>query len=303
MSSSILIGASLSHMGKGCLESCLDDYVALSRDLLLNSVEIKFEREKDRPSIWPWEVNDALINVTTKFTSTGIHLPYLYLNPIAANPRIARESIDQLKQSICKAAKLKAGYVVLHAHGYCSGSTMEEQIISWRGVLSELTECAEDNFIYLAVENCDLLHDLAQLVEMIKSLDSKWLGITLDIGHAHIRRVATISSTNYPIKDLMLRTCDLFLPLNLTTRNMPFEKYTSLEKFIESNVHYIKAVHIHDYDGKNDHLSLGQGKINFSFLKTLKKLFQGPYIFESDINNDYQIFKQSYRRFLELCEI
>jgi sugar phosphate isomerase/epimerase len=135
---------------------------------------------------------------------------------------------------------------------------------------------------------------------MVRSVNSEWIGITLDIGHAHIRQVAPLSS--YPINDLLLRVSDLLLPLSVIKKNMPYETYGSLKKFVASEGELIRVVHIHDYDGKKDHLPLGKGKINFSLLSALRKAFKGPYILEIALENPYHDFEANYRQFVELME-
>lgn len=94
---------------------------------------------------------------------------------------------------------------------------------------------------------------------------------------------------------------DIFLPLSFVKKNMPYESYSSIENFIESEIDLISVIHIHDYNGRRDHLPIGKGKINFSFMSKLKN-FRGPFILEIEFENHYEDFKGSYlalRRLLE----
>jgi len=81
---------------------------------------------------------------------------------------------------------------------------------------------------------------------------------------------------------------------------MPYEKYGSIENFIKAEKELIYAVHVHDYDGRKDHLGIGEGKIDFSFLSELREDFKGPYILEIEFNNYCKDFKRNYEKFVKL---
>ena len=300
MNESRIIGASLGGFKGLMLEKAMELYLNLSKDFDLNAVEIRFEKEIGKPSLWSWEVNGNIKDFLENFEVKGAHLPFVYLNPICPNPKIRNESINQLKDAIERASELEMNYAVMHARGFAYGLTYEQQIREWRGVIKELAECAKDNSILLTLENADFLSNLKELISVVKEVNSKWLKITLDVGHAHIRSVPPLST--YPAKDLALRAVDFFLPLSLIKKNMSYEEYDSVENFIKSEHDLISNVHIHDYNGRRDHLAIGEGKIDFSFLVELKRNFKGPYIFEVGFENHYDDFEKNYRRFKELME-
>ena len=299
MNESKIIGASLGGFKNLTFEEAAKLYLKLSNDFDLNAVETRFEKEIGKPSLWPWEVDREVIDFLANFEITGAHLPFAYLNPISPNPKIRIESINQLKAAIKKASELGMNYCVMHARGFAYGLTYEQQIEEWKEVVKELTEYAKDNSILLTVENADFLSNLKDLVGVVKAINSKWLKITLDIGHAHIRSVPPLSS--YPVKDLALRYMDIFLPF-LIKRSMPYEEYGSVANFIKSEHNLISNMHIHDYNGRRDHITIGDGKIDFSFLKELKRNFKGPYIFEAGFENHYDDFEKNYKKFKELME-
>ena len=296
MKESKIIGVSLGSFKGLTLEKAMKLCLRLSNDFDLKAVEICFERGGRRPSLWPWETNKGIFNFLKNFDSTGAHLPFVYLNPISPNSKIKEESIRQLKEAIEKASELDMNYVVMHARGFNYALTQEQEFEKWEKVIEKLVEFAEKNSILLTLENADALHDLSLLVKLVREVNSKWLRITLDVGHAHIRRVAPLST--YPVKDLALRISDFFLPLFIK-KNMPYEEYGSLRNFVKSEKDLITTVHVHDYNGRKDHLPIGDGKINFSFLSELKG-FKGPYIFEMELQNHYKDFKKAYSRFREL---
>ena len=297
MLSSMIIGASLGGFKGLTLEQAIELYSKLSGDFDLKAVEIRFEKEGERPALWHWEANRKLRNFLNNFEVKGAHLPFVYLNPISQNPYIKETSITQLKEAIKVASGLGMNYCVMHARGFNYALTQEEKFEEWKRIVIELSEFAEKNSILLTVENADFFHDLSLLVGLVREVNSKWLRITLDVGHAHIRKVAPLST--YPLKDLALRISDFFLQLSLIKKNMPYEKYGSLRNFIKLNKDLIAVLHVHDYNGREDHLPIGEGKINFSFLSELRD-FKGPYIFEVELQNHYEDFRKTYYKFREL---
>lgn len=296
MLSSMIIGTSLGGFKGLTLEQAIELYSKLSRNFDLKSVEIRFEKEGNRPALWHWKAYKKLRNFLKNFEVKGAHLPFVYLNPISKNPYVKEMSITQLKEAIKVASDLEMNYCVMHARGFNYALTQEEKFEEWKRIVKELSEFAEKNSILLTVENADFLHDLSLLVRLVREVNSKWLRITLDIGHAHVRKVAPLST--YPLKDLALRISDFFLPLSFIKRNMPYEKYGSLRNFIKLNKDLIAVVHVHDYNGREDHLPIGEGKINFSFLSELRD-FKGPYIFEVEFQNHYEDFRKTYYKFKE----
>lgn len=299
MKESKIIGASLGGFNSLTLEKAMVLYLKLSNDFDLNAVEIRFEKERGRPSLWSWETDNGLIDFLANFEVTGAHLPFVYLNPISLNPKIRKESINQLKGAIARASELEMSYTVMHARGFAYELTHEQQIEEWKEVIKELTEYARDNLILLTLENADFLSNLKELISVVKEVKSKWLKITLDVGHAHIRRVPPLSS--YPVKELALRGLDIFLPFFIK-KNMPYEEYGSVANFIKSEHDLIANVHVHDYNGRRDHIAIGEGKINFSLLAELKNNFKESYILEVGFENHYRDFEKNYRRFMELME-
>jgi len=296
----MISGASLGSFKGLDLKDAIELYSKLSNDFELNAVEIRFEKEGGRPSSWTWEMNDEIAHFLENFEVAGAHLPFAYLNPISPNPRIKEESLNQLKAGIEKASELNMDYCVMHARGFVYGLTYEQQLKEWEEVLKELTEHAKDNSILLTLENADFLSNLNDLVTELKKVNSKWLKMTLDIGHAHIRSVPSLSS--YPMKELVLRGLDTFLPFFIK-KNMPYEEYGSLKNFIKSEHDLISNMHLHDYNGRRDHITIGDGKKDLSFLSELKKDLNGQYILEVGFENNDTDCEKNYKRFTELRKI
>jgi len=295
----VIIGASLGGFKKLTFEEAVNTYLKLSRDFNLNAVEIRFEKESGRPSLWPWEVDSKVKSFLEKFKVAGAHLPFVYINPISPNPKIREASVEQLKDAIRKSAELGMAYTVMHARGLALGLSDGEQFDEWLKLIRELTSYAKENSILLTIENADFLWNLADVAMIVRKINSEWLRMTFDVGHAHLRKVPPLQ--RYPIKELFLRGLDATLPSSFPIKkNMPYEKYGSIENFIKTEKDLIYAVHIHDYDGRRDHLGIGEGKIDFSFLSELRGNFKRPYILEIEFNNHYEDFKRNYKKFVKL---
>jgi len=295
----MFIGASLACFGGLTLEQSMKLYSQLTSDLNLNAVEIRLEKELKRPSLWHWEINAKVAEFLSNYEISGAHLPFVNLNPISPNPQIRDVSMSQIKDCIRIAADLGMSYTVMHARGFFQGLTEEQFTDEWIKILKELAEYAQDSSIILTLENADYFWNLEEITNIIKIVDSNWLRMTLDIGHAHIRNVGPLLS--FPIKDLGLRVLDIFLPFVLYT-NMPYEKFRSMREFIRKENELILVAHIHDYNGRKDHLRIGEGKINFSFLSELNKNSKCIFIFESNNMSNFNIFAKNYRLFTKLIK-
>ena len=296
----MIIGASLGSFMGLTLEDGMQLYLELLNDFDIKAVEIRFEKELSRPSLWAWEESDKLIDFLSNFEVKGAHLPFVYLNPVSPNPGIRDESLSQLKMAITKAAELNMNYAVMHAKGFAHGLTHAQQLAEWERVIEELADYAESCSILLTVENCDFLGNLKELATIIRKIDSKWLKITLDVGHAHIRRIRQSNHLlPYSLAGLVLKAFDMTPAPILSGKYMPYEEYGSIKNFLESELDLVFNLHIHDYDGKSDHLAIGSGKIDFSFLPIVAGL---PLIIEAEFDNHYQDFKRNYEKLANLVE-
>ena len=298
MNRPILIGASLGSFKVLEFKRALELYLRLSNDFNLNAVELRFEKERRRPSQWYWEANHDLVDFLDIFEIKGVHLPFVDLNPISQNQRIRKESITQLKGAIDKASELNVDYVVMHARGFIYGYTHEEQLNEWKSVIKEIAYYAEKKSIVLTIENADFLSNLKDLVNVIRETKSKSLKLTLDVGHAHMRRVYPL--TEHPLRKVFLKMLDRTSLSFITKIFMPYEEYGTFKNFLKSELDLIFNFHLHDYDGRKDHISLQEGKIDFSFLSLLKNNFKGSFIFEVKFENNYDDFAKNFKRFMDL---
>ncbi len=293
----MIVGASLGSFKGLRLEPAMKLYLRLSREFNLGAVEIRLENEEGRPSVGAWEIEDKITDFLANFEVAGAHLPLIDLNPISLNPGLKAESMRQLKIAIDKAAQLNMKYAVMHARGLARGLTREQQMSQWEQVIGQLARHAEEHSILLTVENADFLSNLKELAAMVRRINSPWLKITLDTGHAYVRRVR--QSTGYPLTALALKALDMtFVPL-VSSKYMPYEDYGSIKNFLKSELDLIYNLHIHDHNGWRDHVTIGKGKIDFSFIPRVKEL---PLIIEAEFQNHYQDFKKNYKRLVNLAE-
>lgn len=289
----MIIGASLGSFHNISLNEAIRVYSRLSDSLNLTSIELRFEKELGRPSSWYWEDLSGINRQLEEYEIKGAHLPFLYLNPISPNPRIQSESNYQIKAAISKAAEISLDYVVMHARGTAYGLTHQEQSSRWAEQISLLAEHAENESILLTLENSDFFHNLKELTDVVKLINSKYLRITLDVGHAHIKPI--LAPQMSLLVSMTLRLMDVLSPILLKYRS-PFHEYKSLDNFFTLEHRIIANIHLHDYDGLSDHLSLGKGKIDFSCLRRLERscCYKGPYTFEVNLTDHIMEFKDNY---------
>ncbi len=274
----MIIGASLgSFMGLD-MDRAMELYPALSREHGLNAVEIRLEREPGRPSLWVDEIRGdfeaRLRRFLSGFKACGAHLPFIYLNPVSPNRGIAAESVRQLEAGIETAGRLGLSYALMHATGTAYGVSHGEQLDRWTGILAHLDEIAAKVGVQLTIENGAFLSDLKELADTVRKVDSR-LRITLDTGHAYAR---LSGETDHSLAGILLGVREVTRPGFHTSRNMPFEQYGSLSRFVETERGLIYSLHIHDHNGRRDHLVPGRGYIDFSFLPVVA---DRPLIIES----------------------
>jgi sugar phosphate isomerase/epimerase len=157
-------------------------------------------------------------------------------------------SIEELEKAVELAGFLGAGVVTLHPGNLTFHSQKNPEVAKKIQIssLERLAAFAEERNIILALENMPSrgLHlgkSPEEMDEIMKMVDSSHLRMTLDIGHA---------STN-----------------------------GNLSEFVRLK-RYIVNMHIHDNRGNDEHLSLGEGFINFNeFFRQLGK-YNGNIVIE-----------------------
>lgn len=183
----------------------------------------------------------------------GIHGPTESL-PIWCDDRRVSEIVQlRLRQGLAFAKALDATHMVLHSpftffgnlhvvHTYGTDLTKEIQII--HQTLGEIVADAEAQECMIVIEVCSDLHT-RPLIELVRSFQSKYVQLSLDVGHARI-----MQEYGGPTPDQWVRdAADL-----------------------------LAHVHIQDTDGLYDHhWAPGDGSINwYAFFDAVKHLNHMP---------------------------
>ena len=172
-----------------------------------------------------------------------VHAPFSDLNPASMNERVRKLTVECIRDAIEGAFELDSEVVVVHP-GYIPplwSNYVNEILDNNFSTLSEIVEMAEDYGIKIGLENMPNFKGVLgitpeSLLDIIKDIDSKNLGITFDIGHAN-------------------------------TAGNPAEFVEKLQNIGIGIIH----VHAHDNNGYDDeHLKIGEGNINF--IEVLEKL-------------------------------
>ncbi len=189
------------------------------------------------------------------------HAPFSDLNPATMNIKVKKLTIECIREAIIGTAQLDGKVVTVHP-GYIPPlwSSLPEKIIENNyNTLIEIVNIGEEHNITIGLENMPNYPGVLgttpnALKEIIKDINSKYLGITYDIGHSNTSTNGNSEEAHHHIKQL--------------------------NKIGKGIVH----VHCHDNNKKDDeHLAVGSGTINFEkVIKELKNINYNNYIsFES----------------------
>ena len=177
-----------------------------------------------------------------KFLDKGLvistHGPFFDLNPVSTDDRISQVSQKRLYDALDYAEVMSASSIVIHP-GYDDkrhGFLRDEWMEKSIEFYSELAYKASQKKIMLLLEN--VYEKCAEeILPLVKAVSENGGGFCFDTGH------------HFAFGD------------------------ESLEKWLEKAGGFIKEIHLHDNDGKNDlHLPPGKGKIDFSYLKKYLKM-------------------------------
>ncbi len=182
------------------------------------------------------EVKEVLSTVET---SVSLHAPYHDCNIATLNRGIEKEVISQLKECIETADYLGTDIVVVHP-GFIASRKYERKMVFNKMVdnFKKITSFAENFGVKICMENLSskkkaMCVGIPEIKKVLDRVNMKNLKLNLDIAHAN------------------------------TTKTGPLEYVKELKE-------YIAHVHVSDNTGEDDHLTLGQGNIDFK--KVLSKL-------------------------------
>ncbi|MHB0867843.1 MAG: sugar phosphate isomerase/epimerase family protein [Chloroflexota bacterium] len=232
-----------------------EEYFKEARELGFNWLELGCEA----PISFPHTFDDRRIarirDLRQKYeVDYGLHSAS-YVNSAEIMPRV-REAVEQhLIEYIELAAKLKAEYLVIHC-GVHFSQFMDETFTALLTTFRKAVEVAEQLDVPMVIENMNRLHPdceinyLGTTIEELKmvfdAIDSPYLGLALDVGHAHL------------------------LP-------------GGVDSFIDAFGPKLGGLHLHDNDGVLDrHWAMGSGTIDWPslFARLDKMSYQGGYTIE-----------------------
>lgn len=121
------------------------------------------------------------------------------------------------------------GATVVTAHAALPATMSPACAALWRGALARLNASAQDNSVTVGLELTEEFDRLAEL-----ALPDT--GVTLDIGHMY------------------------------ANEGRPLEPFGSLGEVVRHIAEMLVHVHVHDYDGVNDHIELGSGRVDIDDL-------------------------------------
>jgi endonuclease IV len=257
----------------------IEGFLALQSEHTLQSAEVHLERSLYQAACWPWEEHLAFkirTYLRPEVSKLGVHLPFIDLNPIAANRQIACSSRQILEESIRFAAMGESDYVVFHARG--GRQTSNEELYLWSQVVGNLAEVAEENGVLFCLENADDLREPDKICRIIH--DYPRVKLCLDIGHLY-ERIYPSS----PLLHKILILNDHFAPVPFLLKSgLPAANgWPFIFAYLKKRV---ALLHIHNHDGKLAHQPLLKGKIDLCPLRGIaSELDNIPVILEADYRN------------------
>jgi sugar phosphate isomerase/epimerase len=219
----------------------------------------------DAPHFRPGLDKDTLKGIKELLSSNemgvSVHASFWDLNPASHYPEIQKLTLKQLEYSI-KACRALDGEIVVFHFGGCPVFENRQFFTRakerYRKLVRSGVALAEEHGVKLTLENAggrpsDYPQNVKELLQFIQEFDG--LGVTLDIGHAHLsEKRAGNKTSSQSIAD-------------------------GIRVLGDNLVH----LHIHDNSGESDdHLPPGKGKIEFEpILKALDEIdYRGVGILE-----------------------
>ncbi|AIZ57083.1 endonuclease 4 [Candidatus Methanoplasma termitum] len=207
-----------------------------------------------------WEIFSEFKHDVTKFSARfneikgsyrigcSVHAPICDINIAAVNERIRNTSTEETIRTMEHANRMGIEMITIHPGTYSTslGNVRDRSVEHSKSSLKEIERWAYEYGVTAAIENMPSFRIMMGQTpeELLELLDGTDLKICFDIGHAN-----TIGAID-----------------------------RSIELFGERIVN----VHIHDNTGKNDdHLTIGDGSIDFARVLPKLSRYRGNYIIEA----------------------
>ena len=114
----MLCGIQLGLLRNEPWKKTIQTFFELQREFPLKACELHLDACLFEAAFWPWDVDvedEVIASLRGAVKKLGVHMPFIDMNPISANPRIAGASKKMLEASLRFAAMVEADYVVFHA--------------------------------------------------------------------------------------------------------------------------------------------------------------------------------------------
>ena len=246
----------------------------LRRSFDMAACEIHLDTAHYSSAFRLWEKADAECAKALRKTvgTLGVHFPFLDLNPVSGNRRIAEAGMSLLEESMSWAREVNADYAVMHVRGR---NLDKDQIAPWVRVVAHLQERAEG--VSLCLENADDLHSIRGVQTILSQVPG--LRVCVDIGHLHERA--------YPssrLRRAALLLAEKLMPSPFTIRSgLPAGEMGGWVEVIRGLLHELGCIHIHNHDGRTAHRPFQLGRIDLARIAELRDdLEETPVIIEAD---------------------
>ncbi len=253
-----MIGIQLGMLPGNNFDEAAEIFRRLQARFSIPACEVHLERTLYPPALWPWEKAslDKVKELRSSVARLGIHLPFMDMNPISTNPRIAEASLNILEDSLLFAAQAKADYAVFHARGrQVENASRAKELQAWSEVLVRLGRQAATQGLVFCLENAD---DLWNPGEIRTLLSENSIKLCLDLGHLFERRYPTSLMTRmaYALNDRISP-----YPFALK-KGLPVEFANAWHQVLHSFESEIACIHLHNHNGRVAHRRLRHGKID-----------------------------------------
>ena len=164
------------------------------------------------------------------FQQIDIHAPFDNFDVIltSLNERVRKASVDTINASVKFASRIKASTVTVHPGNANARIGLPKYSAVFLDSLNELEQVAAEYNIFIGVEV-----DTKPGYELVYGAGLPHVGLTLDTGHMCFEN------------------------------GRGYREFGTIENVIRKYADKLFHVHIHDYDGKHDHLPPRQGNIDF----------------------------------------
>lgn len=139
-------------------------------------------------------VNDIKMNLAAYTGRLGIHGPTEMLPILCDDAMVTQVVQHRLRQSLTFADAIGASQMVLHSPFGCFGhpqtvhtynTGLQKEIATIHRLLDPIVAQAESQSCQIVLEVCSDVHT-RPLIELVRSFESPWVRLSVDVGHAYV---------------------------------------------------------------------------------------------------------------------